>query len=121
MQRDMDLIRQMVLAAEAHPNGFVGKLEIAGYTEEQIGYHAYLLDDSGPAVGGKRTTLRFTSPDYIIRHLTSSGHDFAESSRSEYIWDEVREDIKKKGLASASIDVIKKLLDKQIRKRLEAD
>ncbi len=36
MKRDMDLIRAMLLAIEAHPTGFAPKIEISGYTQEQI-------------------------------------------------------------------------------------
>jgi hypothetical protein len=35
--------------------------------------------------------------------------------------DEVQASMKEKGLASASLEIVKKLLDKAIRKRLEVD
>ena len=49
MKRDMDLIRAMLLAVEEHPSGFAPKIELQGYTQEQINYHAYLLGEAGLA------------------------------------------------------------------------
>ena len=34
MQRDMDLIREILLRLEAHPHGFAPALEIEGYTDD---------------------------------------------------------------------------------------
>jgi hypothetical protein len=38
MKRDMDLIREMLLAIESDAHGFAPKIEILGYTQEQIGW-----------------------------------------------------------------------------------
>jgi hypothetical protein len=47
MKRDMDLIREMLLAIEAHPSGFAPiKIDIEGYTQEQISYQATLLGEA---------------------------------------------------------------------------
>jgi hypothetical protein len=119
MKRDMDLIRKMILLIEDHPSGWAPpKIEIEGYSPEQIGYHSYLLVDSGLADGIDASDTESTGPEYMIRHLTSAGHDFADSARTQYIWDEVMADMRQKGILSASVDVVKKLLDKTIRKHV---
>ncbi|WP_439630889.1 DUF2513 domain-containing protein [Gemmata sp.] len=121
MRRDMDLIRKMVLAIEDHPTGFAPKLVIEGYDSATIGYHAYLLVDAGLAAGAKLTHTQSSGPEYRITHLTSPGHEFAESARNEFIWNQVREEMKKKGVVSATLDVFKRLLDKHLRKQLDVD
>lgn len=121
MRRDMDLIRKMVLAIEEHPSGWAPELNIEGYEPGQISYHAYLLVDSGLAAGSDMTSMGSSGPEYYINHLTSAGHDFAESARNEFIWNEVREDLKKKGVLSATLDIVKQLLNKRIRKHLELE
>jgi len=122
MKRDMDLIRKMVLFIEDQPSGYApDDLRLEGYTENQIGYHAYLLVDSGLAVGCDKTDSGDDGPNYSLSHLTSAGHDFAENARNQYVWDEVKQDMKDKGVISASLDIIKRLLDKALRKRLDAD
>ena len=63
MIRDLNLIRKLILAVEASPTGYVqDEIEINGYSEEQIGYHAYLLVNAGLANGIDATTIADTSP-----------------------------------------------------------
>lgn len=75
MKRDMDLIRTMLLTIEANEHGFVGSIEIEGYTQEEIGYHAYLLGQAGLA-NVLNVQVRSESPRAIIRNLTWQGHEF---------------------------------------------
>lgn len=121
MKRDMELIRKMILRIEDHLTGWAPDINIEGYTAAQIGYHAYLLVDSGLAVGDDLTDSGDSGPCYSIKHLTPAGHDFADSVRSQYVWDEVMGDIQEKGLPSVTLDIAKKLLDKAIRKRLDVE
>src|SRR6185312_3105592 len=121
MKRDMELIRKMILLMEDNPRGWAPDMGFEGYSREQIGYHAYLLVDSGLASGDDATSTASSGPDYILRHLTSAGHDFADSARTQYIWDEVMAGMKKKGVVSAALDVVKNLLDAQIKKHLNAN
>jgi hypothetical protein len=122
MKRDMELIRKMVLLVEDHPSGSApSQLNIEGYDDDEIGYHAYLLVDSGLADGTSTAHLTSSSPQYRITRLTSAGHDFADRARNQYVWNEVMTDIKKRGLTSVTFDVLRRLLDKVIRKRLDAE
>ena len=115
MKRDMELVRKMVLLMEDHPSGRAPRgMNIEGYTREQLGYHAYLLVDCGLAEGSDVTTTGHSGPEYMISHLTSAGHDFADSARTQYIWDEVTAEMKEKGIVSATLDILKKLLNKKI-------
>ncbi len=39
MKRDMDLVREILLAIDSHEKGYAPqKMEFEGYTDEQIGY-----------------------------------------------------------------------------------
>ncbi|WP_374566415.1 DUF2513 domain-containing protein, partial [Nitrosomonas sp.] len=82
MKRDFELIRKLILSIE---NDSQGKNEIDGYSEEQIGYHAYLLVDAGLAKGIDVTTAHDVLPQWQALHLTSAGHDFADAARNESI------------------------------------
>jgi hypothetical protein len=121
MRRNMDLIRKMLLAIEEHPTGWAPELKIDGYESDEIGYHAYLIVEAGLAVGHDMTHSGHKGPYYMITRLTSAGHDFADGARNQFIWDEVSEEIQKKGLVSITIDVMKRMLDKFIRRRIELD
>ena len=64
MKRDPDLIRKIILAVEDLPTGLVlDKIKIDGYTREQIGYHSYLIVDSGLA------QLPFAPSDISVSRL----------------------------------------------------
>lgn len=120
LKRDMELIRKIALLIEAEPSSYApSNIEIEGYTASQIGYHCFLMVDSGLAEGHDMTCLGDDSRVFSLTGLTSAGHDFVESASNQLIWDEVRAEIKQKGFASVSIDMFKKLLDKAIRKRLD--
>lgn len=110
MKRDIELIRKIILAVEALPSGTMTEsLEIDGYTAEQIGYHSYLLVDAGLAKGLDATTLADTSPMWLILHLTSSGHDFADASRDESTWKKATALVKDKA-GGATIEIVKDAL-----------
>ena len=116
MKRDMDLIREMLLAIEVHPSGFAPKIEIEGYTQEQIGYHATLLGEAGLAVIHEVTGLGAKSPDARIVRLTWAGHEFLDSAREKQIWNQAKDMVKKVGGASIQVWLI--LLTELIKKQL---
>ena len=110
MQRDLDLIRKIVLAVESLPTGtVVDEIAIAGYTEEQIGYHSYLIVDSGLAEGVDVGTLADKSPNWRILHLTSAGHDFADAARNDTTWNKATGIVKEK-VGTATIEIVKEVL-----------
>jgi hypothetical protein len=82
MKRDMKLIRKLVLNLEDAPTGFApSNLGVAGYTREQIGYHAYLLIQAGLAKGSDVTTIGSSGPIGMITSLTWAGHEFMCATR----------------------------------------
>ena len=114
VKRNMELIREMVLLLEAEPEGWaprdiVERLEKKGYSREGIQYHTYLLVDGGLAVGVDVTHSGSSGPEYLLRHLTWAGHDFADACRADGIWKNARKIISEK-LGSVSFDVLKALL-----------
>lgn len=119
MKRDLELIRKLALAAEDVPTGFVqDELKIEGYSKEQVGYHAYLLVDAGLAKGLDVTTIADTSPQWRILHLTSAGHDFADSARDESIWRKATGIVKDKA-GGVTLDVMKQVLISLIKNTLD--
>jgi hypothetical protein len=118
MKRDLELLRKIVLAIEDSPSGYAPDLQIPGYTSEQIGYHSYLLVDSGYAKGDDVTDNASPSPDWRISHLTSAGHDFADAARNEGIWRKAMDTVKTKA-GTVTLDVMKQLLISLAKRSLE--
>ena len=79
MKRNPDLIRSILQNIESLPGGLVRELlDVDGFSEEQIGYHCYLIVDAGLADGSDGTSLADTSPNWSIHCLTAAGHDFLD-------------------------------------------
>jgi hypothetical protein len=109
MKRDMDLVREILLVCEADEHGRVsGELQIDGYTDEQIGYHAYLMIEAGLARGFDQSGAGDPSPQGRIISLTWAGYDFLEASRDDGRWNKVKQAAKSVG--GMAIDVLKPVL-----------
>lgn len=90
MKRDLDLIRKILLAVEAHPHGLApDDLTIPGYTDEQVGHHNWLIVRSGLADGAETTSHQSESRSALIYSLTPAGHDFLDAARDDTTWKRV--------------------------------
>jgi hypothetical protein len=118
MQRDMDLIRGLLLKLEALPMRRGGIVTIApddeeiavpGYDPDQIDYHLSQIRKSG---GGAHPMVGIG-----FRCLTPAGHDFLDSVRDPEIWAKT-----KKGAEAAkgfTIDLLKDLAKGLVKKQIE--
>lgn len=82
MERDMDLLREILLALEKakfQPAHLYIPLAVPGYTEEQVQYHLLLLSDAGLIEG-----IRLNS--FLPRRLTWDGHEFLDAARDKSRW-----------------------------------
>ena len=119
MQRDMDLIRQILFKMEDHSGGFAPhNMEIDGdYTPDQIGYHIWLLGDAGLMKVSDVTSMGSDAPQAIPINLTWEGHDFIAAARSDTIWAHAKEKAKSVG-GALSLGVFKQLLDSLVKHQL---
>jgi hypothetical protein len=103
MHRDMDLVRKILMAVADNPSGWAPSgLEIEGYTDEQIGYHALIMIEAG-LVAGEDVTVMRSGPTGMITRLTWQGHDFLEAAREPTRWQEAKTIIGKVGSASLQV------------------
>jgi uncharacterized protein DUF2513 len=99
MKRDMDLVRKILLALEAHASGAAPTpFTIVGYDQEMIGHHVYLMAQ-GDLVTAAEVTAFGESPIAIPGTITWKGHEFLDATRSETVWRQVRTVLKDKGLS----------------------
>ena len=81
MKRDMNLIRTLLLVAEARPisTSFL-PVELSDYTRDEIRYHAKLLGEAGLVLqaSGELGT--------VMGNLTWQGHEFLELVRNDEVW-----------------------------------
>jgi hypothetical protein len=115
MKRDMELIRKILLAIEDSPTGYApNEIKVEGYTDDQIGYHEYLLVKAGLARGTETTNTGSLSPSVIIMGLTWEGHEFIDASRDEPRWKTAMGIVKEKS-GSITMGALKDLLTSLIK------
>ena len=119
MKRDIDLVRHILLAAEARDSAYVNEtLQIDGYTDEQVDYHVYLMWQAGLVEASDTSASESTSPSAILHNLTWNGHDFLDAAKSSTVWEKAKEKAKSMG-GSLAFDLLKELLVATARSQLE--
>ncbi len=87
MKRDMNLIREILLWAENQNHGYAEKNpEIKGYSEEEVGYHVYLMQEAGLVEAIDVGSMGGKSPNASLRNLLPAGHDFIGAIEDSTIW-----------------------------------
>ena len=119
MKRDMDLIRKILLEiGQNESDNDLQEIRIEFYSDEEIAYHAYLLEKAGlidATVSFGWGTVKPTG--YSIRRLTWQGHDFLDACRNEGVWIKAKEKLKSLG-GEVSLDVVKTVLIEIITKQV---
>lgn len=110
MQRDMNLVREILLSLEGQSTGFAKHpVKIDGYEVETIGFHIYLLGEAGLLETEDITTYAAKSPQAMPISITWAGYDFLETSRNQSLWRKATKTVTDKGLPLI-IDILKPLL-----------
>lgn len=121
MQRDMDLIRELMLKLEAYPmrSGAVRyfsahdqEVAVEGYLPQQIDAHLAMIAKSGFIDMGT------SEPSYEIafKGLTWAGHDFIDSVRDPEIWRTTKQGVEK--VKGFSFDLLTAFAKGLIKKKI---
>ena len=119
MQRDMDLIRQILISVEQDKhlsNASAIRLgydpeeaeaqpdipAIEGYCVEEVGHHCYLLEQAGLLTAWKQGSGFDTAPFVTPHCLTWEGHEFLANIREESQWDTIKQQV-----GNASFEILK--------------
>jgi hypothetical protein len=99
MKRDMDLVRAILIAMAAHPHGFApADFTVAGYDDETIGHHVWLMEQGGLVTAADVTAFENGSPTAIPQSVTWDGHEWLALVRNETVWLKLKAELKDKGL-----------------------
>jgi hypothetical protein len=89
MQRDMDLVRQIILAVrDAHSH--IAKLD--GVDADTFCEHALLLQEAG-LIEASINVIQHKPKTAIIWRLTWAGHDFAQSIVDDTLWNKAKDNV----------------------------
>jgi hypothetical protein len=121
MKRDMDLIREVLLAVSENPkcdgvyfNYFnsAEELGIQNHSTEEVAYHVLLLIEAG-YVDGK---IEESFPVPSIKGLTWNGHELIDNIRSQEIWQRTKKRIA--GLSGVALSVVAQIAQSEIKLKL---
>jgi hypothetical protein len=119
MQRNMDLVRTILMRIEDNASGRAEyPFGIAGFTPEQVGYHAHIMMEEGLIEGVDVTNSHSKGPEVIPTTLTWKGHEFLDLARDQKRWNQAKALIGKIG--SAPLSVWTKVLNDLVLKELGA-
>lgn len=108
MKRDMDVIREILLAIESLPfDGDAHEISISGRSQDVVSYHLKILHEAGLV-----DALDASSMDGVLilpRSLTWSGHEFLDASRDPSRWAQAKALMVKAG-GSLTFEVMKNTL-----------
>lgn len=121
MQRDMDLIRDLLflIRKQENPNA---ELKIPPELDrENVVYHLNLMEQAGLT----KNNIKYASnkPFLIFSKLTWDGHDFLDSIKNDTIWNRTKDLIKSKGMevGQVSFSVIKDFAKLKLKEMLGMD
>lgn len=114
MRRDLDLIREILLAVEANGPGVQADcLDFHREREDDLtiaatGYHVDLMLDAGFVVGQTYASNGTAYLDWDIARLTHDGADYLDSVRDPEVYRQTKKGLAKVG-GSASLSVVKEV------------
>lgn len=112
MKRNMDIVRQIILATADMPYG--EKLQsIDGISEDEFVTHVIWLQESGLIVANAQDGTGSMAQYAIVSRLTWDGCEFADAVLDDTLWKKAKESVIKPGL-SFTFDVLKEWLKTEI-------
>ncbi len=104
MQRNMDLVRMILLRMESSPSGWApNDLGIKSFLPEEVGYHAHIMMQEGLLEGCDITSTESGGPAALPTSLTWKGHEFLDLARDQERWNRAKAIIARIGGAPISV------------------
>jgi Hypothetical protein (DUF2513) len=105
----MDLIREILIQMADHDHGYAPKIQISGHSDEEVGFHVWLMADAKLIQALNVTNLGDGSPQALPLHLTWQGYEFLEAARSKSTWENGKKVVLSK-VGGLSFELIKAYL-----------
>jgi hypothetical protein len=121
MKRDMELVREIMFAAEKMPAGSHAPIAIEGFDDQIVGHQVKLLIDDAFLEGTFDRDLSGVM-DAFVSGITMKGYDFIDASRDNTIWQRAIAYVEEHGVEEhggamtigALMDVLKDLVKKNL-------
>jgi hypothetical protein len=107
MHRDMDLIREILLHVEAREDLKARLVHLEGHERLAVDRHVQMLFQAGYLEGNELKTLGMPCPRIMVSDLSWEGHDFLALQKNEQVWEQLKQALSAKELATLPLDVLK--------------
>ena len=109
MKRDMELVREILLAVQARTDLKLQRLTLEGRDDLIVERHIEMLYEAGLLEGLSRKNMQraTASADIIIKDMSWDGHDFLAALDNEDVWSKMRSTFSTADLASLPLSVLK--------------
>ena len=98
MKRNFDLVREILLAAEAQDFDKTKSIASEGYSNDEIKYHIKIMEDGGLIKMRQHPNIDAPAPAPVFDGLTWKGHEFLDSIRESGSWSKIKSVLKAKSL-----------------------
>lgn len=118
MKRDMELIRELMLAIESRDDTeyWAEDLEVSGDRDlDQINYHLELLSDAGFIE--VQVARDDSGTSILIHRVLWDGHEFLDNARNASVWKKAMSIVTEKG-GSVSVGVLTQVLASAAKQHL---
>jgi hypothetical protein len=104
MQRNMELVRTILLRIESNPTGWApDDFGIKSFSPDEIAYHAHIMMQEGLIEGHDVTNFESAGPAAAPTNLTWKGHEFLDLARDQQRWNRAKAIIAKVGGAPIAV------------------
>lgn len=88
MRRDMELVRKILMTLEETPadQNISLRLDISGYSEQEIGFHVALMGEAGLIHTSNARHHGQAEPFAVPISITWEGYEFLATARNESVW-----------------------------------
>ena len=121
MQRDMELVRRILLSVEARPDLKLAMIRLPGEEAVKLARHVEMLVKSGLVDARQVNRGSSPLPQYLVSDLSWDGHDFLAALKNETVWRKLKAALSAKDMAELPLAIIKDLASDIIRKVLRGE
>ncbi len=109
MERDLELIREIIEAVAKWSDRQARRVEIDGFDRVLVDHHVDLCVAKGLLKAIDVTCLADQSPQYLVISITFEGYDFLDMARSKEVWRRAKDTVAAIG-GGTSFEVFKAVL-----------
>ncbi|WP_189384644.1 MULTISPECIES: DUF2513 domain-containing protein [unclassified Mesorhizobium] len=109
VKRDMELIREILLAVQNRTDLTPRPLTLEGHDEVVVGRHIEMLSEAGLIDGPLSTRVSQPYDVVLIKDLSWEGHDFIAALVNKGVWSKIKQSYSAAELAGLPLSVLKEV------------